>query len=107
MPLATRGKVFTLKTLTKLVECSDLAKFRTKKPRLATIFDFSFQLTLFSFSVVPAFLLFYSLLFPSCPSPHFSAQRLIYSRLKRTTHDATVPVPISGPFPRGASGGHG
>jgi len=31
MLLATRGKVFTLKTLTRLVECSDLAKFRTKK----------------------------------------------------------------------------
>jgi hypothetical protein len=32
MLLATRGKVFTLKTLSRLVECSDLAKFRTKKP---------------------------------------------------------------------------
>ena len=28
--LATRGKVFTLKTLGRLVECSDLAKFATK-----------------------------------------------------------------------------
>ena len=32
MLIATRGKVFTLKTLDRLVECSDLAKFRTKKP---------------------------------------------------------------------------
>ena len=32
MLLATRGKVFTLKTLGRLVECSDLAKFKTKKP---------------------------------------------------------------------------
>jgi hypothetical protein len=31
MLTATRGKVFTLKTLDHLVECSDLAKFRTKK----------------------------------------------------------------------------
>ena len=30
MLLATRGKVFTLKTLGRLVECSDLAKFATK-----------------------------------------------------------------------------
>lgn len=30
MLLATRGKVFTLKTLSRLVECSDLRKFRTK-----------------------------------------------------------------------------
>jgi hypothetical protein len=30
MLLATRGKVFTLKTLGRLVECSDLAKFVTK-----------------------------------------------------------------------------
>ena len=32
MLLATRGKVFTLKTLGRLVECSDLAKFKTKQP---------------------------------------------------------------------------
>lgn len=32
MLLATRGKVFTLKTLSRLVECSNLARFRTKKP---------------------------------------------------------------------------
>ena len=30
MLLATRGKVFTLKTLDRLVECCDLQKFRTK-----------------------------------------------------------------------------
>lgn len=30
MLLATRGKVFTLKTLDRLVECSDLQKFQTK-----------------------------------------------------------------------------
>ncbi|HOC55552.1 MAG TPA: hypothetical protein PKI20_08025 [Verrucomicrobiota bacterium] len=30
MLFATRGKVFTLKTLNRLVECSDLAKFATK-----------------------------------------------------------------------------
>ena len=30
MLIATRGKVFTLKTLDKLVECSDLARFATK-----------------------------------------------------------------------------
>ncbi len=30
MLLATRGKVFTLKTLDQLVEHSDLRKFRTK-----------------------------------------------------------------------------
>ena len=30
MLLATRGKVFTLKTLDHLVECSDLARFATK-----------------------------------------------------------------------------
>jgi hypothetical protein len=30
MLLATRGKVFTLKTLGRLVECSDLAKFKTR-----------------------------------------------------------------------------
>ena len=29
MLLATRGKVFTLKTLDRLVDCSDLRKFRT------------------------------------------------------------------------------
>jgi hypothetical protein len=28
--LATRGKVFTLKTLDHLVACTDLASFRTK-----------------------------------------------------------------------------
>jgi len=28
--LATRGKVFTLKTLGRLVECSNLVKFKTK-----------------------------------------------------------------------------
>jgi hypothetical protein len=32
MLLATRGKVFTLKTIGRLVECSDLAKFRSQKP---------------------------------------------------------------------------
>jgi hypothetical protein len=32
MLLATRGKVFTLKTLDRLVECSNLAKFKTKQP---------------------------------------------------------------------------
>ena len=32
MLLATRVKVFTLKTLGRLVECSDLAKFKTKQP---------------------------------------------------------------------------
>ena len=32
MPLATRGKVFTLKTLSRLVECSDLVNFKTKQP---------------------------------------------------------------------------
>lgn len=32
MLLATRGKVFTLKTLSRLVECSDLANFKTKQP---------------------------------------------------------------------------
>jgi len=31
MLLATRGKVFTLKTLDRLVEYSDLRKFRTKR----------------------------------------------------------------------------
>lgn len=31
MLLATRGKVFTLKTLDRLVECSDLRKFKTKR----------------------------------------------------------------------------
>jgi hypothetical protein len=31
MLLATRGKVFTLKTLDRLVECSDLRKFKTKQ----------------------------------------------------------------------------
>jgi hypothetical protein len=30
MLLATRGKVFTLKTLDRLVECSDLARFKTR-----------------------------------------------------------------------------
>ena len=30
MLLATRGKVFTLKTLDRLVECTDLARFRTR-----------------------------------------------------------------------------
>jgi hypothetical protein len=30
MLLATRGKVFTLKTLDRLVECSDLAKLKTR-----------------------------------------------------------------------------
>ena len=30
MLLATRGKVFTLKTLDRLVECSDLRKFKTR-----------------------------------------------------------------------------
>lgn len=32
MLLATRGKVFTLKTLTRLVECSALRGFTTKRP---------------------------------------------------------------------------
>jgi len=32
MLLATKGKVFTLKTLDRLVECSDLVKYRTKQP---------------------------------------------------------------------------
>jgi len=32
MLIATRGKVFTLKTLDRLVECSNLVKFRTKQP---------------------------------------------------------------------------
>jgi hypothetical protein len=32
MLLATRGKVFTLKTLGRLVECSNLAQFKTKQP---------------------------------------------------------------------------
>jgi hypothetical protein len=32
MLLATRGKVFTLKTLGRLVECTNLAKFKTKQP---------------------------------------------------------------------------
>jgi hypothetical protein len=32
MLFATRGKVFTLKALNRLVDCSDLAKYRTKKP---------------------------------------------------------------------------
>jgi hypothetical protein len=31
MLLSTRGKVFTLKTLDRLVDCSDLAGYRTKK----------------------------------------------------------------------------
>lgn len=32
MLLATRGKVFTLKTLGRLVECSNLSAFRTRQP---------------------------------------------------------------------------
>jgi hypothetical protein len=32
MLIATRGKVFTLKTLDRLVECSDLVNFKTKQP---------------------------------------------------------------------------
>ena len=32
MLLATRGKVFTLKTLGRLVECSNLANFKTRQP---------------------------------------------------------------------------
>ena len=32
MLIATRGKVFTLKTLGRLVDCSDLARFATKAP---------------------------------------------------------------------------
>ena len=32
MLLATRGKVFTIKTLSRLVECSNLAQFKTKQP---------------------------------------------------------------------------
>jgi hypothetical protein len=32
MLLATRGKVFTLKTLSRLVECSALKKFQTQTP---------------------------------------------------------------------------
>ena len=32
MLLATRWKVFTLKTLGRLVACSNLAKFKTKQP---------------------------------------------------------------------------
>ena len=32
MLLATREQVFTLKTLGRLVECSDLPKFKTRQP---------------------------------------------------------------------------
>ena len=38
MLLATRGRVFTLKTLNRLVECSALKGFQTKKPVTMDVF---------------------------------------------------------------------
>ncbi|MGA2656380.1 MAG: hypothetical protein ABSH34_02570 [Verrucomicrobiota bacterium] len=39
MLLATRGKVFTLKTLNRLVDCSALKAFQTKTPESLGVLD--------------------------------------------------------------------
>jgi hypothetical protein len=86
MLLATRGKVFTLKTLGRLVECSELAKFKTKQTLpAAPPARFRFPHSPCSLFSCFCFLLSQFLLFPS-PRSTFTRQIPVTRQHRSTRH---------------------